>query len=788
MKQIVTLLILIFTVQITAAQNTELQSAKSPETSMVLEGRILDPKGRPVSGMNIEGKMGRYATTDVLGKFKLPANIGEEVIIRGLDFETVYYRIRSMDRIEIRVKNEEQDKKKLSAISYGIAMDSAQVYLKIDAQKSADFLIAALSNNPKSLTKIQKSATYEKLGDLYSFHKQYDLAIDNYTPAEDLNSTPQLTIKKADVLRLNGNYQEAITAYLLPDISKTNRSKKSKGTRISTLLELKRRTGLAAAYAKTNEAGKALDTYKSALQLAQNGNLKMQITSINSKIAALLNELGQVDDAEVYYNRAIKESKKEGAAANVVTQSQTADFYRSNAQFNKEIALRKNNIEILENLEAYKKAEKRVSKTSVDDPNVGFMDSTMTVTETENLITEDPLEDVSEEDAIVVNSYEPSKLGRINGLSKQKELLNIAVALKAQNKIAEAMTYYESSLEEATINNDLDVKKDAAKSLYELNKKAGNTKKALAYNELYIHTVDALYLEKENALEETARKAKELVSKQTRILTLEKDRELTENKIALINTERELTAEMNQRQRWIIYSLVALSLLLLSLAYFMYRNNKQQKINNHLLALKSLRSQMNPHFIFNALNSVNNYIAQNDERAANKYLADFSKLMRSVLENSELDFIPLEKEIDLLGLYLKLEHERFKDKFDFTLEIDPSLKNAKMQVPPMLLQPIIENAVWHGLRYKREKGFLHVAFAKAEQGILVTITDNGIGREKSKEIKTEHQKKRDSKGLGNIKNRVALLNELHNCKIHMKVTDAGLTPDVGTMVRVSFRN
>jgi LytS/YehU family sensor histidine kinase len=397
----------------------------------------------------------------------------------------------------------------------------------------------------------------------------------------------------------------------------------------------------------------------------------------------------------------------------------------------------------------------------------------------EVVIVEDEIEERGAEAA-----YEPSSSNGINRLSKQKEQLNIAEALKSQNKIKEAITYYESSLDEATENNDLEVKKDAAKSLYELNKKAGNTKTALAYNELYINTVDALYLEKENELEESSRKTKELVSKQTRILTLEKDRELTENKIALINTERELTQQMNQRQRWIIYSLVALSLLLLTLAYFMYRNNKQQKINNHLLALKSLRSQMNPHFIFNALNSVNNYIAQNDERAANKYLADFSKLMRSVLENSELDFIPLEKEIELLGLYLKLEHERFKDKFDFTLKIDPSLKDAKIQVPPMLLQPIIENAVWHGLRYKKEKGFLNVTFAKAEKGILVTITDNGIGREKSKEIKTEHQKKRDSKGLGNIKNRVALLNELHDCKIGMEASDAGLTPDVGTTVVV----
>jgi len=85
---------------------------------------------------------------------------------------------------------------------------------------------------------------------------------------------------------------------------------------------------------------------------------------------------------------------------------------------------------------------------------------------------------------------------------------------------------------------------------------------------------------------------------------------------------------------------------------------------------------------------------------------------------------------------------------------------------------------------KKKKAFLNVTFAKAEKGILVTITDNGIGREKSKEIKTEHQKKRDSKGLGNIKNRVALLNELHDCKIGMEASDAGLTPDVGTTVVV----
>ena len=108
-----------------------------------------------------------------------------------------------------------------------------------------------------------------------------------------------------------------------------------------------------------------------------------------------------------------------------------------------------------------------------------------------------------------------------------------------------------------------------------------------------------------------------------------------------------LTSERNKSQQLIIYSLIGGVIILLVTAYLMFKYIKQQKFANNLLALKSLRSQMNPHFIFNALNSVNSFIASNDERTANKYLSDFSYLMRAVLENSEEDFIPLQKEIDL---------------------------------------------------------------------------------------------------------------------------------------------
>tara|TARA_R100001480_G_scaffold132508_1_gene129723 strand:- start:42 stop:638 length:597 start_codon:yes stop_codon:yes gene_type:complete len=196
---------------------------------------------------------------------------------------------------------------------------------------------------------------------------------------------------------------------------------------------------------------------------------------------------------------------------------------------------------------------------------------------------------------------------------------------------------------------------------------------------------------------------------------------------------------------------------------------------------------MNPHFIFNALNSVNSFIASHDERAANKYLIEFSQLMRSVLENSEEDFIPLEKEIELLELYVKLEHFRFKNKFDYAIEISDELNVHEFVIPPMLLQPYVENAVWHGLRYKEEKGLLEIKFEQIDsETVKITISDNGIGRKKSKAFKTENQKKQKSKGMGNIQKRISILNEMYKDKVDVMVSDA-FENEEGTRVELILK-
>jgi LytS/YehU family sensor histidine kinase len=180
-------------------------------------------------------------------------------------------------------------------------------------------------------------------------------------------------------------------------------------------------------------------------------------------------------------------------------------------------------------------------------------------------------------------------------------------------------------------------------------------------------------------------------------------------------------------------------------------------------------------------------LQKNDELSANKYLSDFSKLMRSVLKNSDQDFVGLATEIETLKIYLELEHFRFGDKFEFSLTVANDIEPESVQVPPMLIQPYIENAIWHGLRYKEDKGILEVKFFIENTKLYCTIYDNGIGRKRSSELKTDHQKSYQSTGIKNTKERIEILNKLHKTSLGINITDleqAGVSQ--GTLVKISI--
>jgi tetratricopeptide (TPR) repeat protein len=261
-----------------------------------------------------------------------------------------------------------------------------------------------------------------------------------------------------------------------------------------------------------------------------------------------------------------------------------------------------------------------------------------------------------------------------------------------------------------------------------------------------------------------------LVSKD-RSLVDNKVLEDTEQRISQLEKERELKDELIRKKNVFNYSLIGALVLLTGLIVFIFRTLKKVQTKNKKIALQSLRREMNPHFIFNSLNSVNHFIATNNELEANQYLTKFSKLMRGVMENSTEDFIPFQQELDLLQNYLALEKTRFADKFDYEINVDESLNMQNLQIPGMLIQPFLENAIWHGLRYRTEKGFLKLHFEKSESYLKILIEDNGIGIEESKKQKTQHQKTREGRGMKNTLERIKLLNDLYKKNITCSVQD-----------------
>lgn len=184
---------------------------------------------------------------------------------------------------------------------------------------------------------------------------------------------------------------------------------------------------------------------------------------------------------------------------------------------------------------------------------------------------------------------------------------------------------------------------------------------------------------------------------------------------------------------------------------------------------KALSSQMNPHFIFNSLNSIQSFILNSDIDASQEYLVNFAVLIRKTLENSHKRFIPLEEELDVISLYVKLEQLRFNPSFNFTMETDPKINPKKFMVPPMLIQPLIENSIWHGLSPSSKEKSLNIRLKYLDDTqIECEIEDNGIGREASLKNKRALHK---SRGIANTEERIRLLNESEHISIDLKILD-----------------
>lgn len=200
----------------------------------------------------------------------------------------------------------------------------------------------------------------------------------------------------------------------------------------------------------------------------------------------------------------------------------------------------------------------------------------------------------------------------------------------------------------------------------------------------------------------------------------------------------------------------------------MQRTERLQAEFNQKLAeaeLKALQGQMNPHFLFNSLNSIKHFILTNDKFVAADYLTNFSRLVRLILNNSKSKVISLDQELETLRLYIEMEQLRFPQKFEYEIKIEPGVNKLEVQIPPLILQPYVENAIWHGLMYKRERGRIEICARRENGFLLCSIEDNGIGRKQAMALKGQSSTRARSFGMQITKARLNMTDHQANVKI-----------------------
>jgi tetratricopeptide (TPR) repeat protein len=295
------------------------------------------------------------------------------------------------------------------------------------------------------------------------------------------------------------------------------------------------------------------------------------------------------------------------------------------------------------------------------------------------------------------------------------------------------------------------------------------------YHQLGNNTNAFLYLQKHMLLRDSILSSQFYFRLNNYKKQVEEERKTSQ--INLLNKDNQLKQQKLKQEATLKKALIAGLILLLLLGIIIFRNLtlkrktelQKQKLESEKkqadLEMQALRAQMNPHFIFNCLSSINKYILKNEPDKASDYLTRFSRLMRMVLINSQKSLITLEDELEMLAIYLDMERMRFKNTFDYNIIFSNRVDTGSIFIPPLLLQPFCENAIWHGLRHyadqqteNQEPGRLDIILSMEGKVLHCTITDNGIGRQKATEIKSKSAEEKKSLGLKITTERLALLN------------------------------
>ncbi len=531
---------------------------------------------------------------------------------------------------------------------------------------------------------------------------------------------------------------------------------------------------------KTREYDKAESYLQKAIQLASGGKKKSSRLSTYYRELAILQEtMGKNEAASASYTRAF-----ENTSDKTMRQINSNDARRVQNKKQPEIEIEylQQNADLL-NSESHNN-EKARAYVQIADANMNMNQSEQALVNYQQALdhmdtfSDDYLKVKSEianimllnsnyDEAIEIQKQVVQQSQQTSGIETQiSQMQQLSTLYFSTNNIQEGIAALQQAYELAIEKGNL---KGAASSL----------EKLTAYYESGMQWQEAIVLYKD-----FLENLDSLIAKDNSLVDF-KLFEVNEDRISELEHEKKVQAELISRTGKLNLLLTGSVILLLILLLLIVKGLLSIRKRNKKIALQSLRREMNPHFIYNSLNSINQFIASNNELEANKYLASYSSLMRKIMEHSNNDYIPLSTEIQQIREYLDLEKLRFGDKFDYEMFVDDSIDTDSEKIPNMLIQPNLENAVWHGLRYRNSKGLLVITFSRNNGHMYVEIDDDGIGIEQSKNLKTNHQKMHHSRGLTNVRERIKLLNDIYNTKIQIEIKEKSL-PLTGVKVKIAW--
>lgn len=471
------------------------------------------------------------------------------------------------------------------------------------------------------------------------------------------------------------------------------------------------KNGLARAYgsigvvcSEQNNYARALEYYFKALKIYRETGQQDNIAAANNNIGIVYKALKEYGKALEYFNKAFLIQNKTAGNTAAVTITNIGNIYL--LQQNKAKAIESYNNAL--NLFAKHENKRGLGELYISLGNYYNQDRDYALAEQ------------NYNQALSLFNSTGEKYGASAALASLGNLY------AAQNQNGQALEYLKKSSAFANQIGVLEQVKESEKGLYDIYEKTGNTAEALQHYKLYTKAKDSI---------NNAENIKNIVKEE---MNYEFERKEALQKLE--NEKREAIYLEKDKRHTLQLVFIILSVMLLTGVAFLIYNRRHLKKTLTLqrdlaeYEQKALHLQMNPHFVFNCLGSISSFIVQNGTDSAIKYLTKFSKLMRLTLEYSKESLIPVDREIEGLQNYLELEQLRFNRMFEFTITKDPLIEDD-MAIPPLLLQPFVENAILHGLVPKGEKGSINVSFVLENEKLVCTITDDGIGFSRSKLLK-----------------------------------------------------